>query len=272
MEFKGMAKSIIIPVKRAPSSDDRQYMLDGIVDKAAEIDGVGMGVLSDGTPFLNQRGLAILCGVKNAHIGTISSQWSITPLKPRLEKIKGIMDGALEFPNAPHFETKFRGRRQFCYPANVCLAILEYYAFEAGVQCQDEARHNFRRLAGSKLQDLIYKEVGYSAANNNNDRLSSWLARVELNRQMAPDGYFSVFNESHTVVYELERAGARPGAKLVPDISIGSIWRKHWESQGLEAKFGMSFKCVHNYPDDHPQSKSNPQQTWCYPDSCLPEF
>jgi hypothetical protein len=40
-----------------------------------DVGGIGMGVLSDGTPYLNQRGLAALCGVRNAHIGTISSQW-----------------------------------------------------------------------------------------------------------------------------------------------------------------------------------------------------
>jgi hypothetical protein len=28
-----------------------------------------MGVLKDGTPLLNQRGLARLCGIENAHIG-----------------------------------------------------------------------------------------------------------------------------------------------------------------------------------------------------------
>ena len=39
------------------------------------VGGIGMGVLSDGTPYLNQRGLAALCGVQNAHIGTISTQW-----------------------------------------------------------------------------------------------------------------------------------------------------------------------------------------------------
>jgi hypothetical protein len=42
------------------------------VEKDTDINGIGMGVLSDGTPYLNQRGLAALCGVQNAHIGTIS--------------------------------------------------------------------------------------------------------------------------------------------------------------------------------------------------------
>ena len=45
------------------------------VEKQSEIGGIGMGVLNDGTPFLNQRGLSRLAGVENAHIGTISSQW-----------------------------------------------------------------------------------------------------------------------------------------------------------------------------------------------------
>lgn len=33
------------------------------IDKERDVEGIGMGVLSDGTPYLNQRGLAALCGV-----------------------------------------------------------------------------------------------------------------------------------------------------------------------------------------------------------------
>lgn len=56
-----------------------------------DVDGIGMGVLSDGRPYLNQRGLAALCGVKNAHIGTISSQWNDEEQKPRIIAIKSIL-------------------------------------------------------------------------------------------------------------------------------------------------------------------------------------
>jgi hypothetical protein len=52
---------------------------------------LGMGVLSDGTPFLTQRGLAVLCGVENAHIGTISAQWHEEFPKPRINKIRDIL-------------------------------------------------------------------------------------------------------------------------------------------------------------------------------------
>jgi hypothetical protein len=36
-----------------------QAILDLRIDRQAEIQGVGMGVLSDGTPFLTQRGLLV---------------------------------------------------------------------------------------------------------------------------------------------------------------------------------------------------------------------
>src|SRR4051812_28045359 len=63
------------------------------IDKQTEIQGIGMGVLKDGTPFLNQRGLARLCGIENAHIGTNSSQWnarknSITPCKAKASRFR----------------------------------------------------------------------------------------------------------------------------------------------------------------------------------------
>ena len=45
-------------VKPPKSADPRQGVLDLGIAKQIEIDGVGMGVLSDGTPFLTGRGLA----------------------------------------------------------------------------------------------------------------------------------------------------------------------------------------------------------------------
>jgi hypothetical protein len=65
-----------LPAKTGPKEiDPAQGRLDLHVDKQTEIQGIEMGVLSDGTPFLTQRGLARLCGVQNAHIGTIGTEW-----------------------------------------------------------------------------------------------------------------------------------------------------------------------------------------------------
>lgn len=246
-----------------------QSTLIPVVEK--DISGVGMGVLSDGTPYLNQRGLAMLCGVQNAHVGTISAQWGETEQKPRITAIKNILTKAgFVIPPAAHIQLVHNGRTHYCYPSDVCLAILEYYAFDAGSNCQVEARDNFRLLAGSKLRELIYSQLGYDPTGNN--RFKKWHERIAMNHQSAPKGFFHVFNEAHTIIYELILAGAEIGEKFVVDISIGIHWAKFWADNGLATKHGERCTYPHRYPDDHPQAYSNPQESWCYPLSSLGDF
>ena len=246
---------------------DQPSLLDLEVEK--DIGGIGMGVLSDGTPYLNQRGLAVLCGVQNAHIGTISAQWQELDQKPRIAAIRAVLAKLGVDAPAAHIEISHGGRIHYCYPAEVCLAILEYYAFDAGVNCQAEARDNFRILAGSKLREMIYSQVGYDPSGLHKDHFKKWHDRIALNYQSAPKGFFHVFNEAHTIIYELIVAGADVGPNTVVDISIGIHWSKHWVEQGLDHSFGGRQKYPHKYPDDHPQAKSNPQESWCYPLAAL---
>jgi hypothetical protein len=242
------------------------------IEKDTDINGIGMGVLSDGTPYLNQRGLAALCGVQNAHIGSISSQWNEGDQKPRIKSIKDILDKLKVFYAAAHVEIPHRGIVHYCYPADVCLAVLEYYAFDAGPNCQPEARDNFRLLAGSKLRELIYSQVGYDPTKANSKKFEKWHERIALNFHSAPKGYFHVFNEAHTVIYELIQAGAEIGDHFVVDISIGQHWGKFWSECELDQAYGGRCKYPHRYPDSHPQSKSNPQESWCYPLAALAEY
>lgn len=229
-----------------------------------------MGVLSDGTPYLSQRGLAVLCGVENAHIGTISSQWNENPPKPRIQKVKAILASVGLAAAQAHVEIIYNGVTNYCYPAEICLAVLEYYAFDAGANIQEQARQNFRLLAGTKLRDMIYQQVGYDPTGAN--RFNAWHNRISLNYQSAPKGYFHVFNEAHTIIYELIIAGAKIDDKFVVDISIGQHWSRHWEGHGFDCVFGARARYPHRYPDDHPQSKSNPQESWCYPLAALGVF
>ena len=74
--------NILAPQSGSKEIAHSQPKLDLGIEKDADVGGIGRGVLSDGTPYLNQRGLASLCGVQNAHIGTISSQWSEADQKP----------------------------------------------------------------------------------------------------------------------------------------------------------------------------------------------
>jgi hypothetical protein len=267
-EISPNANSIKVLAQKSTSKEiGDQGVLSLSIEMDAEVGEIGMGVLSDGTPYLNQRGLAALCGVMNAHIGTISSQWNDADQKPRIKTIKGILAKAGLTAEVAHVEIVHRGRTHFCYPAEVCLAVLEYYAFDAGSNVQEKARDNFRLLAGSKLREMIYSHVGYDPTGAN--RFKKWHDRLALNYQSAPRGYFHVFNEAHTVIYELIQAGAVIDDKFVVDISIGHHWSAFWTAESFETIYGARQKWPHRYPPDHPQSKSNPQESWCYPLAAL---
>ncbi len=238
-----------------------------------DVGGIGMGVLSDGTPYLNQRGLGALCGVMNAHIGSIGAQWAEPIQKPRISLVKNVLTKAgFAIPTAPHIEIIHTGRTHFCYPAEICLAVLEYYAFDAGPNRQPEARDNFRLLAGSKLRELIFSELGYDPSGKDPRRFEKWHERIAYNYQSAPKGYFDVFNEAHTIVYELVQAGAPIGDNIVVDISIGKTWAGFWSDNYFDAEYGKRKKWPHRYPDSHPQATSNPQDSWCYPLSALGHY
>lgn len=263
---------VLAPNSASKEITPSQANLELGIEVEVEANGIGMGVLSDGTPYLNQRGLAVLCGVQNAHVGTISRDWNEADEKPRIKSIKDTLRKmGVSYPVA-HVEATHKGTTHYCYPADICLAVLEYYAFDAGANCQPQARENFRLLAGSKLRELIYSYAGYDPTKKNAKRFEKWHERIALNFQSAPKGYFHVFNEAHTVIYELIQAGADIGEHFVIDISIGQHWSKFWTENELDQAFSGRAKYPHRYPDSHPQSKSNPQDSWCYPLAALGEY
>ncbi|MDV6331418.1 hypothetical protein [Asticcacaulis sp. 201] len=120
-----------------------------VVTHYAEQAGIGMGRLNDGSVFLTQRGLARLCGVQNAHIGTISRDWLTT--KPRILAIKA----RLQESGPAHRELIWMGHRLFAYEAETCRAILDYYALDAGDHIQAEAQTNRLRFLREDLAEFI---------------------------------------------------------------------------------------------------------------------
>ena len=229
----------------------------------------GMGILSDGTPFLTQRGLANLCGVENAHIGTISSQWHDTVAKPRISKIRDILARNGHTLGQPHVVVRVGGRLLYAYREEISLAVIEYYAFEAGQYCQEEARDNFRVLARKGFRDAIYEAIDYRPTREVDDQWRAFHDRVSLVYHSAPDGYFSIFRESAEVTVTLGEAGIHSNDEVIPDISIGKCWSKHWIDNGLASRFGDRLEYQHNYPPYFPQAASNPQTPWCYPEGAL---
>jgi hypothetical protein len=68
------------------------------------------------------------------------------------------------------------------------------------------------------------------------------------------------------------QAGLMIDSSVVPDVSVGMVWSKHWVESGLSATYGARIKHEHNYPSHYPQAASNPQDIWVYPIESLGQF
>lgn len=266
----------MVAVFRLPASvqnDDGTQGELGFADMdGARLHSFGMGVLSDGTPFLTQRGLSVLCGVENAHVGTISAQWKDDVPKPRINKIRDILARNGHSLNEAHVQVHVGGRTFYAYREEISLAVIEYYAFDAGQFCQEEARDNFRVLARKGFRDAIYESVGYEPSREIDDQWRPFHDRISLVYQSAPDGYFSIFKESAEVTVTLGQNGIHSNDTVIPDISIGQCWSRHWNEGNLAATYGERLEYEHYYPTYFPQAASNPQTPWCYPEASLGEF
>lgn len=157
-------------------------------------------------------------------------------------------------------------------PDAVCMAVLEYYAFEANSEGQAHALKSFRTLARKGFSDFIYSQVGYNPTGATDVAWVQFHDRVSLAYHTVPDGYFSVFKEIADLLVTMIRQGAELSNKFIPDISVGQHWAKYWKDHNLEVVYGARRQYEHNYPDYFPQALSNPQPAFCYPDDALGEF
>ena len=171
----------------------------------------------------------------------------------------------------PYIEINQRSGTFHAFPDVLCVAVLEYYAFDAP-NTRDEAKKNFRLLAGKALQDFIYTQVGYDPNEHVPDAWKQFHDRVSLTYNAVPSGYFGVFKEIADMIVTLGQAGLHIDQSFLPDGSVGTHWANHWNGQGLESAHGERIKFDHNYPEYFPQAASNPQNAWCYPESALGEF
>jgi len=244
--------------------------LEIVVEK--EVDGVGMGVLNDGTPFLNMRGLARMCGVDHAVIVRITNNWDDATPKPREKRIKEIVREQGYDDSVAFYAVVKDGTINHAVPAHVCMAVLEYYAFESNQSSSQQALKSFRVLAKKGMNDFVYAQVGYNPTGAIDISWKQFHDRVSLSADTVPDGYFSIFREIASLIVPMINAGISVGPQIVPDTSVGQRWGKKWSYENLESVYGMRLKFEHNYPDYFPQALSNPQHPWCYPDDALAEF
>lgn len=262
---------VLVPQQGQNPRNPNQGELDLKIQKQIEKDGIGMGVLSDGTAFLNGRGLARLCGVDSSRISEMGNDWSAVSL-PMTAKVKEILGTRGVILDQAYIEIKVPGSPAFhAFSDALCVAVLEYYAFDAPT-VREEAKRNFRLLAGKALHDFIYVQVGYDPNDKVPDAWRQFHDRVSLIYNAVPTGYFGVFKEMSDMIVTLGQAGLHIDETFVPDISVGRAWANHWLATDGDGKFGARQKYEHNYPDYFPQADSNPQEPWCYPEAALAEF
>ena len=249
-----------------------QLPLDLGIEVEKVVSGIEMGVLQNGIPYLTQRGLANMCGAARATLFEITQEWEdmqqggIIP-RGRMSFFKDYLANNNYDEQRLFIEISKNGSPYYAYPDVVCMAFVEYFAFEAQ-KTNDTAVGNYRKLARFGLQQFIYTALDYHPE----DKWRHFNERVSILKESAPDGYFIVFNEITGIAVDLINAGLSVNDKTIPDISVGLAWGAYWTSNNLEDKYGKRIKWEHNYPDFYPQSASNPQMPWAYPDAALPLF
>ena len=253
-----------------PSEHHPQQQLFPVAE--VEFEGMTMGVLSDGTPYLHLRGLARLCGIDHSVLQRLSANWPEERLKPRGTKIQEVLFAQGHAADSLHFWTIGTFGDTPAYTDAVCMAILEYYAFEATQSSAGVALKNYRLLARSSLRAFIYKGCGYDPTQQLPALWRNFHDRVSLNFNAVPEGYFSVFKQIADLIVALGQRGLHIHDSFVPDISVGQCWGRYWTSIGGDQQYGHRIHYKHNYPDYYPQSASNPQEPWCYPEMALGEF
>ncbi|MCC3749722.1 hypothetical protein LLQ46_22960 [Rouxiella badensis] len=239
--------------------------------KEVEVEGVQMGVLNNGTPYLTMRGLARLCGVDHTAIARLTTDWIDQRQRPRGKKIDSILQGKGLRLTQLYWSVTNKGVEIRAFPTAVCMSILEYYAFEADQVDNSIALKNYRTLGDSALRRLVFLSVGIDPENPQRGAWQAFQDRLQLNSQI-PFGFFSVFSEMAELSLKMINTGFDFGPASVPDISVGTFWGKYWSANQLDGKYGARTKHAHTYPDWFPQHKAGPIEAWIYPDDALGEF
>jgi hypothetical protein len=239
------------------------------VQISKEVDGLEMGVLSDGTTYLSGRSLAKLCGVVPSAIINQSSAWANGQRVGRLAQL--LTAAGIDRPSL-FMETDIpgvAGNAVHAYPEDICMIFLEYYAFDIG-RVNEQAQNAYRTLARAGVRAFVYRALGYDPANAVPQPWREFHDRLSLYSE--PLGYFGVFKEMSSFLLVAIQAGLRIDHRTIPDISVGKLWGERWSGSGAESRFGPRIKHEHNYPPNFPQARSNPQDIWVYPVAALGDF
>jgi len=241
------------------------------VEKQVEYDGIEMGVLENGVPYLSERGLARMCGINRAVLNRLAVNWAEERVKGRGSVIRNILIDSGYDEDTLFIKSINSGQEVNAYTEPVCLALLEYYAFEADNPRQEAAKA-YRTLARHTFRQFVYAGTGYSPHQQAIDSWKHYHDRVDMLATAVPRGFFGVFHEIAVMIVPMIHSGVLVSDKTVPDISVGKVWSKYWKDNELSQKYGERVHYDHEYPSYYPQSKSNPQPAYAYPERALGVF
>lgn len=250
----------------------KQLELELSIVTEVEADGVGMGVLSNGAPYLTGRGLARLCGIDPSNVVKLTNDWQETPVKPRVATIKGIIRDSEGDDGSAFIAIQRGGTIYHAFPEQVCMAILEYYALDS-TQSNAHAKKAYRTLARKGFADFVYEQVGLKRGSSTRDfSTRQFMDRIGMVHGAVPVGYFCVFKEISDMFAALIAGDVQIDSSFVPDISVGLAWAKFWKDENLDSVYGLRTRFDHQYPSYYPQSAAGPQEAHCYPEEALGEF
>ena len=261
--------AVINPLQQAAQ---KQIPLDLGIEVQKDIGGIEMGVLDNGMPYLTQRGLSVVTGAARSLIQTITKEWEdhfkdAVIGKDRIAFFKQYLFSKGFNEPTLHVETVQNGTIHYAYPDVVCMAFLEYYAFESKGE-NSVALDSFRKFATFGLGKFIYEALDYTPG----DKWKYYHDRVSILKDSAPIGYFTIFQETTGLAVDLINADLVVNSHTMSDGSVGSHWATYWKANNLATQFGDRIPYHHNFPNYYPQALSNPQLANAYPDEALPLF
>ena len=234
-------------------------------------DGVEMGVLENGMPYLSQRGVVAMSGVPRTTLQRMTDNWGEYKLKGDGKGIQRLLEKAGYHEDSLYIEIEDTGKTIYAYPEPVVLAVLEHYAFDSKTKLE-QAQDSYRKLTKAGFRYFVYEFLGYKPKQEQLDKWKHFHDRVDLVYDASPQGYFSIFREISGMIVTLIRSNVIINDKVIPDLSVGKTWANYWKSKDLSSTFGERVHYAHNYPNYYPQSLSNPQPAWAYPEEALAEF
>lgn len=239
-----------------------QVPLDLGIEVERTIGGVEMGVLQNGISYLTPAGLEEVAGAARSTVFEVSQEWEAAMnggVFSRRSRIAFFRDYLSENGYNDHhlyIEIIRNGSTYYAYPDVVCMAFLEYFAFET-LSKNARAVENYRSFARFGFQEFVYKALGYTPP----DKWKYLHDRISILNGGAPESYFIVFNEVSGMIIDLINAGLSVSEKTIPDIGVEKGWGDHWTKSYLDDVYGARITAT-----------SNPQLPWAYPNEALAEF